>query len=598
TYDQLLDLPAGDYYVWVSTADGSPFAITVSFEEVDAIPEGESCADPLDTSSPGYLPPAGPGAPHVWDVPSSPHTSIDIAYSNAPSVGLSCRTPDSEAFGDGVIEFHKAEDDSVLDIRVSGGVAMEVLSGACRADAPGAIRAGCVNFASATAPRRISALGPAGPTYIWVAGTSSSSSRPGAHVEVRELPAPTAPGSSCATAIPITPGASVSITPDHAERYFAPSCIPVDSNVTWYTFDTTATLTHVRTVGTGAVGIVDAASGGERSCLTNATSTPIELFGPVGTRVCVAVESASGVTGLVIESIDYTGPGTTPPTRLFIDPPILDGTPWAGFAITGDSWTALTPTRIWQNMGTALVYYAPRTGGAVATPHLEVDDRVLGDDARAVGEELFALDSTGSGPRVFRLTDAAGTWDPVIWDPGARYAATTRTFAFDGTAFFVVDNITSTTSPRQSNVYRVSREAPAAPVVLGAIDTVYGIDALAVDDTYFYFTAQESSSVRGLYRVAKADVAAGVGTPTRIVSTGTVTAVRLSSLSSPSYLFYREAGDVWVVEAPGGASPRVLGRIFDGVSGDEAMDYDPSTGTLVLFSTHEDSGGDWYRFGP
>src|SRR5690606_449402 len=33
TYDQLLDLPAGDYYVWVSTADGSPFAITVSFEE-------------------------------------------------------------------------------------------------------------------------------------------------------------------------------------------------------------------------------------------------------------------------------------------------------------------------------------------------------------------------------------------------------------------------------------------------------------------------------------------------------------------------------------------------------------------------------------
>lgn len=57
-------------------------------------------------------------------------------------------------------------------------------------------------------------------------------------------------------------------------------------------------------------------------------------------------------------------------------------------------------------------------------------------------------------------------------------------------------------------------------------------------------------------------------------------------------------GDIYVVEDPAGEAPHLLGLLFDGVSGDKAMDYDPATGTLVFFSTHEDPEGEWYRLGP
>jgi hypothetical protein len=595
-WDQLLDLPAGDHYLWFSTTDGSPTDIRLALEEVAIVPEGEACGDPYDTASASYVAPGSAGEPHVWDLPAGPHNSVDITATNAPFQAISCR---EEPYGDVVVAIPKAANDTVLDIRVQGsgfGVTAEVITGGCRPADPGAMRSGCINFAGSTTPRRMTATGPAGLAHLWLAHTSSTTDAfPGAHVEVREIPAPTAPGSSCATAIPITPGTSVAITPDHAERYFAPSCVPVDSNVTWYAFDTSERLTRVTTTGAGAIGLVRATTGAEVSCLLDATTTPVSLFAPAGTRICVAVESGSAVSALSIESILYTGVGADPAVSLNIDPPSLEGTPYS--SILGDTWLALTPTKIWQNIGTAGIYSAPRSGSAQATVRFDVDGAVLGDESIAVGEQLFSMELSSGASRFYRFTDASGTWAPSVWDPGADYARSTRTVTSDGSSFFTVDELASTTTPRLSQIYRIPGGAPGTPVVVGNVDTVYDIDSLVADSTWFYIAAAESSTVRGLYRVRRADVEAGTATPTRFASFGTQLTLRLDDLASPRYLYVRDNGDIHVIEDPGGTA-RNLGRIFDGDDGDRAMDYDRATDTMVFFSTHQEPNGEWYRFGP
>jgi hypothetical protein len=187
-FDQFLDVPAGDYYVWVSTADGSHADLDAWIEEVDTIPEGEACGDPYDTTSASYVAPGVPGEPHVWNLSSVPNNSFDIATTNGPFQGFSCR---EEPFGDVVIAYDKTSADSVLDVRVTSGgfgSTVEIVTGTCRADA-GGTRAGCIPSVTSSSPRRLTANAPAGPVYVWLAATSSSQTYPGGRVEIRELPA-------------------------------------------------------------------------------------------------------------------------------------------------------------------------------------------------------------------------------------------------------------------------------------------------------------------------------------------------------------------------------------------------------------------------
>jgi hypothetical protein len=468
----------------------------------------------------------------------------------------------------------------------------------------------CVPAVSTTTPRRLTIEAPAGPVHFWLAPTSSGDRYQGGRVEVRELPPPTVPGSSCATAIPITPEATVPITPDHGARYFAPSCFGPVSDVTWYAFDVTHTLTQIRTEGVGAIGLVDAATSRQTSCRTNATSDPVTFFAPVGSRVCVAVESASAVSALLITSIDYEGAGTNPLVPLNIGRPPLDGTQYEGFAIHGDDWMALTSTAIWQNMGTAGIISADRAGNVTSSIRFDIDGAVM-RRGLAIGNELWVL-GWSARTRLARLIDASGEWGPTVWDHGADYSrprtsstpgtttANTQAVTWHGDDIFGFENISSATfTPRENIVYRYSRTTPGVPEQIGRIDTVYDIDAAAVDDTWFYISARTASSTAGIYRVSRAALTGGaVVSPELIVSGVAPEVIVADSKSTARYLYYSVSGDIYVLENPGSASPRVLGMILDRDSVDAAMDVDLATGSLYLFSSHEDPEGAWYRFDP
>jgi len=602
TVDQLLDLPAGDYYIWVSTADGSAFDIDVEVSEVDSIPAGESCAEPYDDTADFYTAPAAPGEAHLWDVPGATYNSLDVSRSNAPFEAISCA---EEPFGDVVLAFEKAEEDTVLDVQVTSGsfsVAAELISGACtRGD--GGVTEAC-DPSMGTSGDRFSANAPAGTNYLWLAGRTSGQYFPGADVSIRELPAPTVAGSSCDNAIEITPSGTVDITPTHAERYFAPSCTPTSSNVTWYAFEATSTLTRIRAVGEGAVGIVEATTGTELACDDEAATNELAQFAPVGTRICVGVESDAAITGLTFTNVDYAGPGTTPPVSLDIDaPPPLTGTPYQGFSVTGDSWMAVTPTMIWQNFGTAGVLFAPKAGGVPIDANLDIDGAALGNGGLAIGEAVYTIAFNGDR-RYVRLVNDAGEWYPEFLDVEFDWPETCRTLAYDGTDVFTTVQETSSSADRDFPIYRMSTTTPTAPEVVGRIDTVYYLTGLAADADYFYFTAQpsSSSSTRGVYRVARTDLSVDATTTPELVyglsTLGTLSApMKLLRVAGRYYLYVRDSrGSIHVFEDPDGAT-EYLGVLFDTESSDYGMDIDED-GALYFFGTHLDPEGQWYRMAP
>lgn len=373
--------------------------------------------------------------------------------------------------------------------------------------------------------------------------------------------------------------------------------------MTWYRFDTVEELTHVRTMGAGATAIVRAGAG-EIACAADASANALTYFAPAGTSLCVAVESGSAVSGLAIESIDYHGAGVTPPVPLAIERPSLEGTRFEGFSITGDDFLAVSPTTMYQNMGTAGLMSMPRAGGARSSIRFDVDGRVLGRAAWTLGEALYVIEQTENTARFYRLIDASGAWRPAIWDARFAYDDDTVSLTYDGTSLYAVDYVSSSTATRDSIVYRFDPAVAGPPALVGRVNTVYAIGGMAADAEFFYFAASTSSAAadRGVYRVRRADVEAGTGTPVRIaqVDVGTLTiALRLDDLTSPDYLYVRDTtGSIRVIGDPGGATPRLLGTIFRTTSADNAMDLDRATGALYFFDSDDDPEGAWYRLDP
>lgn len=604
-----LDVPAGDYYVWVSTATGSPTDIRVAIDEVAARTDGSACESAWDDTSAIYTAPSTPSGPHVYELPGSPIVSSDITESNAPFEAFSCA---EEVQDDVVLTYEKLADDTVLEVFVRPPGFFnyaEVVVGGCSPLEAGASRARCEASIGA-AGRRFDVRAPAGPVSVWLGRSHSSQGFQGAHVEIRELPAPTAPGSSCATAIPITAGTGVAITPTHAARYDAPSCFGTDANVTWYSFEPTEEMVRLLVDAPGAVSFVDAASGREVGCSTNAVTTRMVHVAPSGTRVCVAVESNVGIGALTLEPIDYGGVGGALPVPLGVGRPALEGTLFEGQPVTGDTWMAVTPSRFYTNLGTAGVIEGPRGGGR-AIFRDDADGRVLGDAGVTIGEALFTMnDTAGTSRRLFRLATPAGVWDPQIWDlgPTGTYPELTETLATDGTTLFAVDLRSRTEVIREANVYAFSASAPSAPTVTTLDRGIYNVEGLAVDDQYLYLFGQSgdvSPGITGLFRVARSGLGA-TPAPVELVhafATTTFTtsgpsavfaALVLDDLVDPRYLYVRTAGDIHVIEEPDGAF-RYLGIVHDGLNGDRAIARDPVTDALWLFSTEEDVDGEWVR---
>lgn len=609
SWDLPLDVGPGDYYIWVGNevAYGAITDIRISIEEVTSIPEGQSCFDPYDSTSAIYTAPGGPDEPHVWTVPASTGASVDITESNSRFEALSCADSVKD---DVVVRFDKAADDTVLDVRVNPGGSwrrVEVVSGACRADDPAATRAGCEVLPNAA--RRMTVRAPAGPTYVWLAYDHTSQPFQGARLEIREVPAPSAPGSTCANAIPLAGTGTVSITPTHGGRYDGPSCIAADSDVTWYSFETTERLTHVKTNAEGAIALVDPASGQDAYCLANASSTPLAAFAPVGTRVCLGVESGSAISELTIEPIPYTGAGATAPVVLPVPTrPSLASTPYEDNVLLNESWMRVTPTRILQGIGALVgIVDLDRAGGSPVI-HLELDNRVVGRGVVAIGEQLFTLSQSHPAvPRLFRIRDASGAWDPVTWDrgtPAATYTKRTDTLTADGVHLYSAGSTSA--SDDAVPLVRWPLDAPGIAEPAGSITGIYDVSGITMDADYIYACGRTSSdsSSRGVFRASRAEIeATGTTAATRLATVpvrNLLCPIAIDDGTAARYLYVRDdSGHIHVIGEPGGA-PRYLGVIFRGDgSAESGMDVDRPTGAVYVFSTRDDPElGAWYRLDP
>ena len=609
SWDIPLDVGPGDYYIWFSNAaSATTNAFRISVEEVATIEEGESCAAPYDSASSIYTAPATAGEPHRWVLPGSAGASVDITRTNDRFHAMSCVPQMTD---DAVVRFDKLADDTVLDLRVNPGGfnrRIEVVSGACQRDDPAASSRGCEMLANA--PDRLTVRAPAGPVYVWIGHSGSTAVFPGATVEIREIPAPSGPGSSCADAIPISAGASVPITPAHAGRFDGPSCVPVDSGVTWYAFDTTERLTHVRADGAGAIALVDAASGRESVCRTDATTTPLFHFGPIGGRVCVAVESGSSITSLAIEPIDYDGAGASPPVVLPITSrATLEGTVYDDGVLTNESWLRVTPTRILQTIGASVgVLEIPRDGGATVR-HLEHDSRVIGRGAAAIGEQLFLIAYGSAVPRLFRVRDTSGAWTGTVWDRGSpAYSNSTSALTTDGVDLFATGDTNAAAG--STPVFRWPGAAPGVTTAAGTIAGVHGVQGIAMDADWIYICGRTSTdnASRGVFRVSRDELSTvGEASATRLASlnlsvSGNPCPIAADSFTSAHYLYVRDSErNVHVLGDVSGPSPRYLGVVFYGDPNavEYGMDVDRTTGSLYVYSTRDNpDGGEWYRLDP
>jgi hypothetical protein len=602
-----LDVGPGDYYIWVSRYSGSDFrGANVRVQEVAMPPEGDTCVAPYTTATGGaiYAAPATASDPHVWTIPAAAVVAMDhaVAY-NGPGAMIcdydsSRDAPDRSIGADAVVRLPKASATSVgyvlVEPTTTTEIAAEILD-RCDATDPAATSLACEGRVLTTGSRVLETTisGAAGDYYVWLATGDAYNDFPGAIVRYKEIEP--GPGDTCATAIPLTVGATTPVTPNRPHRLGAPSCFARTENVTWYRFTTTERFTQITADAAANVAAIRAVSGTELACQASAASNPLIAFLPTGTDVCVAVASGPAVTSLRVDSFPYAG-NEGAVTNLGIGRPLNDT---GGMrTITLDVWMSVTPTTLYMGVGTQGVLFAPKSGGSIADFHDDFTTQ-LGSDAVAIGESLFSLDNTTSAtmPRLFRLVDGAGSWGPTPWDVGSAYAPIAMdAMAYDGTNLVYATDWSATQPTR---FYSHSPATSGPGTLLGMTNLLRNVAGIAADATYFYVVAQTDATAasEGVYRLPRSDLGA---TPVRLAAVDintTRASIEVDDLTSPGYLYFRAAdGAVHVIADPAAAMPRHLGAIRTGLDSTNAsMTYDRATGAIYLFETTTASTGNFVR---
>jgi methionine-rich copper-binding protein CopC len=590
-----LDVGPGDYYVWFSRHTGDFRGATVRIEEVASVPDGEMCANPYDTSTaaPIYTAPASANLPHVWTIPNDAGLSVDHAVAHNGPGAMVC---DADSFVDNgigpdvVVALPKASATSIgwLEVR-SVDTSYEMVAEVRDRCAPPEMVSSlsCAHSLRSTSTTadifETTISGAAGNYYLWLSGDQGYAPFPGAIVSYRDIEP--GPGDSCATAIPLDAGVNT-INPDGPYRLPAPTCFGATQNVTWYRFTTTQPFSHVRASGAGNIAAIRASDASQIACqASGAGNTPIQTFLPVGTDVCVAVASGSGVTSLTLNSYAYTGNMGRPTQLGIIEPRSFDN----------DNWMVATPTTLYIAINGAGVGIAPRTGNATADFRTDLTTN-LGQGGLAIGEAVWSLDdlaTSNATPRLYRLVDSMGSWAPVPWEGGMTWPADGfDAITYDGTNILVTNDY-ATTLPVQLRTFSPTAPGPFS-VGVPVHSTLRDVVAIAADTTWLYMVGgvQAATVIRGVYRIRRAEL--GTMAPELIASIPVNTtrgAIFVDSLTSPTYLYVRaDNGEVHVVGDPGGATPVHLGAISTlGESVDEAMAYDRATNALFIIESETTS---------
>ncbi|MCA9614490.1 MAG: Ig-like domain-containing protein, partial [Myxococcales bacterium] len=422
--EQYLDLPAGDYYVWFSSG-GSTTAFfyggTIELEEVAAVPEGESCVDPLDRTSAQYVAPSAAGEAESWLLTTGSMTGYDVGVV-AGTDEIAC---DARTGPDAVIEVQKASATSVLRIHAEGDA-----ENTTSMDFSLDLRTTCdggeedsVLCEYSIAPRADGARyfrGPAGTYYLWVAAEFYSIDFPTVRVSVQEIEP--AAGESCATALPLTVGTTNAVSPGSTRTVDHPSCAEATDALTWYRFTATTRHTRLRSNTGALVATAHVAGARELDCREGAESRDATVFSEIGDEICVAVATDAGVTSLELEAMAYEGVAGAPTVLPFT----LPINPSNGETLNPGTlyWVGLTPTTLYSNNAQVGVLTGPVAGGVMEYLQDGLGFEELGYAAVVVGEQLFVLEEqqrSGATGRVRRVIDTMGRLNPVEWDTGSAY---------------------------------------------------------------------------------------------------------------------------------------------------------------------------------
>jgi len=615
---QVLDVGPGTYFVFVATSFSAldfPGA-TVTFREIGEgeVTEGESCIDPLDTSSPSHE--TTPDGADRWSLGAASLQGFDMDRSFGLGSGaVSCidNRQVGDAHGvDAVIEFQKTEPDTMLQVEVvsTGALYWEILASGCDPTVPDRRSVGC-GLSTNTFEGLI---GETGTYHLWLARPGTIPF-PAVDVTIREIDT-VQPGQACGTGLPLSPGVNEVSPALITTSYQAHGCTSVSSpsRIAWYRYTTTTGSFTIEADGEDHVGVVRPATQRTLTC----RGFGIEATGVVtqpGETVCIGIDEGETTRQLTITETDYDGPfGDGPSNAIPIRLPARDdGGP---FLVVGVNWVAASAIPALPAGGGSLTAFVGAEGRVLeielaegrATERTEVPDGVdngnAGVDGTGVGGALYSLGFfTESRPNaVFQLWDGASDpWSPAPWDgtsPGYGDLELTDLAAEpDGSALLVLA--------------RRGRGRPGfgilsvpigggAPVELtGDLRSFGRGDAFAVTDELVYVADNSLFSGARLFRIPRADLSDDMAVPDVIVDTDVgipeINGLEVVRSGERTYvLFYTESGPAWfrgthVLEDRGAGVPaRYLGRLVaGGFGGVHALDTSGGAPRLVVYDTRE-----------
>lgn len=406
------------------------------------------------------------------------------------------------------------------------------------------------------------------------------------------------PGTTCATALPITDGANAITDGVSARCYGVPATFAPGANVAWYAVTATQNIMRLTTDAAAEVAVVATVNGAADRVLATGEDAVAALLdaSSVGQKVCVAVEQGRSASTLTLEQRVYTGVAG-PATGLSISPPPT--------AITAERWMVVTPTQlVMAHLSTAADFGLVEAARAPQSPVLAT----FADAADGVALSWLGYGATSLGSRIFSLDDATGPMRARIWELSYDGSAMTwsaspidsqpaypqdiqneemRAIATDGTDLLFA---TYATAPTPTAILSVSPTTGTAPTVLGRVSSLHRVTGLAADATYLYAAAIGPDG-EGVYRIPRADLA-GAATPELLasvpVNTAFVSALVLDDPQAPQNLYVRDrrTGAVHTISGPQSASPVAVGAVADvGRFGDVAMAWDATADRLIVFAT-------------
>jgi hypothetical protein len=619
TWDSWLEVPAGDYFVWVATDFGTPFdGATVTIEEVASVRPGEDCSAPLDETA-GELIYTGPGEPesfHRWVIPAGYADAPDRSvYPSDPEGALSCLPSGTDLGPDVVVGFDKTSASSLVTVRVSMpdaanvDAAVEIVRGCAP---PSATPLACLPYADTALFSETTFDGPPGPLSVWLVDRRATrtvgdwTDTPETTIEIAEFEVGL--GDSCATAIPLLPGTTNPVSAERPHRAYVPACMR-DGGVTWFRYTPTRGLGLLRTDGASVGAVVDRASGRVLRCGDDASST-LPVFGIPGQEVCIALTSSPSVHTITIDELDYDGVrGIETEVPIVRDPSLPSVSPSLGTS----GWLATLGTEIWRggfSLTVGVAFHAPQAGGLYSWIRPGLNCRYAGvsrPDGIYCVSEITDVDQ----PRLYRIVDGAGVAidPPVAIDVLGGVTYPPRRFdglAWDGASFLVGSAAANTTSTDPTSYYAI--ETDGTVTSLGTNTAIHDVGALAADATFLYVYGR-AGAAEGIFRLRRSELDDPAQIPVEIaggydlISDGG--SIAIDATTEAHALYFRTIGntgsraDVIVVVDPAAPTPSWVGPLWraPGNAQNNGLGLDPSGPTLWLVHTNGPGGtsGRWVR---